>query len=310
VVKFYTLFKDEHDGELNIETEPKSENVLDIWILSRLNQLISEVTKAMDAYNLPAATRPIGAFVDDLSTWYIRRSRDRFKGDDAVDAKAAIETTGYVLLQLAKVMAPFMPFMAEQVWQKVSGNEFKDENKSVHLENWNVAGEIEEKVLEDMEKVRKVVELGLAKRDEAGIKVRQPLNQLRITNYELREEYKVLVLDEINVKEIIFSAGEGDLAVELDTEITVELKLECTKRELVRFINNMRKDADLSLGDKAIVYFESGSGEVRTVIDKYKAEILKDTLANDLVFGVGEDLEFIKEVKVNDEVVKLGIKKV
>jgi len=200
VVKFYTLFKDEHDGELNIETEPKSENVLDVWIVARLNQLISEVTKSMDTYNLPSASRPIGAFIDDLSTWYIRRSRDRFKGDDAVDAKAAMETTGYVLLQLAKVMAPFMPFMAEQVWQKVSGNEFKDENKSVHLENWNVVGVIDEKALEDMEKVRKIVELGLAKRDEAGIKVRQPLSQLRITNYELKEEYKVLVLDEINVK--------------------------------------------------------------------------------------------------------------
>lgn len=314
VVKFYTLFKEEHDGELNIISEPKIENILDQWILARLNQLISEVTKSMDAYNLPAATRPVGAFIDDLSTWYIRRSRDRFKGDDAVDAKSALETTGYVLLQVAKVMAPFMPFMAEQVWQKVSGNEFKDENKSVHLENWtesrNMEQETDDKIILEMEKVRKIVELGLAKRDEVGIKVRQPLNQLRITNYELKDEYKVLVLDEVNVKEIIFTAGEGDLMVELDTEITAELKLECSKRELVRFINNMRKDADLSIGDRAIVYFETESEEIKTVVDKFKAEILKDTLANDLVLGVSEDLVFVKDVKVNDEVVKLGIKKV
>ncbi|MDO8260104.1 MAG: DUF5915 domain-containing protein, partial [Candidatus Magasanikbacteria bacterium] len=106
------------------------------------------------------------------------------------------------------------------------------------------------------------------------------------------------------------TAGDGDLAVELDTEITAELKLECSKRELVRFINNMRKDADLSLGDKAIVYFETESAELKTVLDKFKTEILKDTLADDLVAGVAEDLEFVKEVKVNDEMIKLGIKKV
>lgn len=315
VVKFYDLFRNEYKGELNISDEPKSENVLDRWILARLYQLITEVTNAVEAYNLPAATRPIGNFIDDLSTWYIRRSRDRFKGDDVVDAKSALETTGYVLMQLSKVIAPFTPFIAEQVWQKVSGNEFKDENKSVHLESWPIARNLElgthNDILEKMEMVMKIVEMGLAKRDEAGIKVRQPLNQLKVKSQKSKVEdaYLSLIKDEVNIKEVVFVDGGDDLVVELDTEITPELKQECSKRELVRFINNLRKDANLSLGDRAIIYLATESEEIKMVVEKFKADILKDTLSDDLVLKMEDGLEFVRDVNVNGEAVKMGIRK-
>jgi isoleucyl-tRNA synthetase len=320
VYKFYEMYADKSKVESRTlpagRQESKvggSENVLDKWILARLNQLIKETTDGMDNYNLPKAARPIEDFVNDFSTWYLRRSRERFKGDDEKDKKSALQTTGYVLLELAKVMAPFMPFMAENLWQKVSGNNFRDENKSVHLEEWpkqenKKTKKQESNILEEMEVVRKIVELGLAKRDETGIKVRQPLFELRITNYELRIEYADLIKDELNVKNIKVIKGEGELSVELNTEITPELKLEGVKRELVRFINNLRKDAGMTIKDRAEIYYETESKEIKEVFEKLGTEILKDTLSDKIINDV-EDAEIKKEVKVNGEEVVLGIKK-
>ena len=135
VYKFYGLFA---EGTRPEEKEPESENILDKWILLRLNQLIKEATDSLESYNLPAGARPITDFIDDLSTWYLRRSRDRFKSDDEADKNAALKTTGHVLLQLTKIMAPYMPFSAENIWQRLTGNDFKDEEKSVHLEGWPI----------------------------------------------------------------------------------------------------------------------------------------------------------------------------
>jgi isoleucyl-tRNA synthetase len=309
VYKFYEMFA----TELKVESyKVESNNVLDQWILTRLNQLIAEITGAMDGYDLPRATRPITAFIDDLSTWYIRRSRDRFKDESKEDKKAALETTGYVLLTLSKLIAPFMPFMAENLWQRLSGNNFEDENKSVHLESWPTSHSMEHiahnNILVNMEIVRKIVELGLAKRDEAGIKVRQPLSQLSIVNCQLSDEFVDLVKDELNVKEVKCEKGEGEISVELDLELTEELKLEGVKREVVRFVNALRKDAGLSVQDKVNIYWQSEGENLKKAIGLFKAEILKDTLAVDLIQGeVGENK---KEVKVNGEGCVLGVKKV
>lgn len=291
----------------------KSDNILDKWILARLNQLINIVTEGMDNYDLPKSTRPITEFIDDLSTWYIRRSRDRFKGENKKDKEAAITTTRFVLLELSKIMAPFMPFIAEQLWQKVTGNDFKDKNKSVHLEEWpgklRIKNE-ELRVVEEMEMVRKIVELGLAERDDAGIKVRQPLNQLRIKNYELKNEYEELIKDELNVKNIKTKKGKGEIEVELDTDMTPELKQEGLKRELVRFINNMRKNASLTIKDRIVIYWESKAKEIKDAISNFQEDILKDTLADDISEGMGSDIEEKKEVKANSADVILGIKKI
>jgi isoleucyl-tRNA synthetase len=309
VVKFYSLFAIENNHKFK-EDEPSPGNVLDIWILTRFKQLKIVVTENLEKYDLPAASRPITDFIDDLSTWYIRRSRDRFKGDDKEDRDKALAVTGFVLRELAKVIAPFMPFIAEQVWQKVTGNDFKDENKSVHLELWpehGIMGTQEHKnmdIISDMEKVRKIVELGLSKRDEAGIKVRQPLSQLRIKNYELKEEYVDLVKDELNVKKVISKEGDGDICVELDIEITPELELEGVKREIVRFINVIRKEKELSIDDRVLIYYQSPSEKNNKAIEDYKDEIIKETLADDILKGETE-----KDLKINGEPFSLGVKK-
>ncbi|MFH1523271.1 MAG: isoleucine--tRNA ligase [Patescibacteria group bacterium] len=313
VYKFYSMFagKNEILSLRSASLQNDSINVLDKWILARLNELVEIVTEGMDNYDLPKATRPITEFIDDLSTWYIRRSRDRFKGSDEAEKKAALQTTGYVLQELSKLIAPFMPFMAEQIWQKVTGYDFKDEEKSVHLEGWSSKSRFkneELRIIEEMEIIRKIVELGLAERDKAGIKVRQPLNELRIKNYELIIDYEDLIKDELNVKNILNIKGKGDIEVELDTELTPELKQEGMKREIVRFVNNLRKKAGLTIKDRVVVFWESKSKDIKEVFNKYGDDIKKDTLAEEIKEGIEKSVGN-KEVMINGEGVVLGIKK-
>jgi len=306
IYKFYELYETELKDK---EAKAESANILDRWILSRLNHLIKTVTGEMDAYNLPKSTRPIEDFINDFSTWYIRRSRDRFKADNTEDKKIALVTTKYVLIELAKVMAPFMPFLAETIWQKVSGNNFKNLDNSVHLEAWPGIGEIDETLLRDMEEIRKIVELGLAARDEAGIKVRQALSEFRISNFELQAEYEDLLLEELNVKSIKSKRGEGNISVEFDTKITEELRQEGVKREIIRFVNALRKNADLSIEDKADLFWETKSEEISKVFNDFTDNIKKETLCNKINKGISEDLEQTKEVKINGEELKIGIVK-
>ena len=309
VYKFYAMYEKEgaeKSGECSL---PECENILDKWILLRLNTLIKEVTQNMNGYNIPKAVRPIDGFINDFSTWYIRRSRDRFKSDDEADKKAALHITQYVLTQLAKVMAPFMPFIAEQIWQKTTGYNFKDENKSVHLVEWPLyddpAEDEDMEILKQMEEVRKIVELGLKARDEAGIKVRQMLNEAKITNYNLKVEYRNLIADELNVKNVISKKGQGELKVELDTILTEDLKLEGIKREIVRSVNNLRKNAGLTIQDKIILSWQSDSELIKNVFAKMGEELKKDTLTEKIIKG--EDGE---EIKVNGEKIILGIEKI
>jgi len=281
-------------------------NVLDKWITARLEETKKIVTEKMDNYDLHAI-REIPVFIDDLSTWYIRRSRDRFKSEDEQDKNNALMTTKFILESLAKVMAPYTPFIAETIWQKVTGNNFKDANKSVHLESWptivNNEKTMENRILEEMETVRKIVELGLAKRDEMGIKVRQPLSELRITNYELRNEYEDLIKDELNVKSVKAKKGEGELSVGLDTKITPELKQEGVKRELVRAINNARKNTGLTIQDRAMIYYQTDSKDIKQAFETFSEDIKKDTLSDEIKIGAGD------VVKINGEEVELKVEK-
>lgn len=314
VYNFYAMYA----AESKVESyKVESKNILDQWILARLNQLIAGVTDNLEKYHLPAAARPISEFIDDLSTWYIRRSRDRFKGDDINDKEAAMATTGYVLFQLSKVIAPFMPFIAEQLWQKITGNDFKDGNKSVHLGEWPKQLSItndELRIVDDMKMVRKIVELGLAKRDEAGIKIRQPIASLKIKMQKSKckniNDYIKLIQDELNAKtaEVIYSEDDA-LLVEIDTTITGELKLEGIKRDLVRSINNLRKDAGLTIQDRAEIYWQTDDKMVREVFEKMKEEVMKDTLSTDVKDSLYAGVDLQKEVKVNDAKIILAIKK-
>lgn len=310
VYKFYEMYADANHPGLSA-TPPykggdKSANVLDQWILAKLNALVSEVTTSMNAYDLPRSVRPITEFINDLSTWYIRRSRDRFKSDDQIDKANALATTKNVLIELAKVMAPFMPFISENLWQKVTGNNFADENKSVHLEPWPHSAEASlgvPHILEQMEVVRKIVEAGLAQRDEKAIKIRQPLPYYSTDVVkELVTEFVEIIKDELNVLEIKFGANE------LGTEMTNELKTEGTKRELVRIINNLRKNAGLTIADRVTIYWQSEGVFVVKAIAELGNELMRDTLANAIVNEkTATDIE--KDMKVNEETAWLGVKK-
>ncbi|MEK7166799.1 MAG: isoleucine--tRNA ligase [Patescibacteria group bacterium] len=309
VVKFYELFM-LSDNKMSVININDKENILDVWILTRLNQLIKEVTENLEKYNLPGASRPIGEFINDLSTWYLRRSRNRFKGDDDKDKQDALTTTQYILIELSKVIAPFTPFIAEQIWQKVTGNNFKNKDKSAHLEKWpeiiNLKPDKFDNILEEMEQVRNIIEFGLAKRDEAKIKVRQPLQELRIKNYELKNDFKLLILDELNIKNIVCEKGNGAISVELDTNITHKLKLEGIKREIVRIVNAARKDAGFNLKNCTKIFYFTDSKLILDAIKIFKKEILKDTMSNDI--KKIDDITNLNNVKIDSDFLRIGIK--
>lgn len=310
VYKFYEMYA----GELKVDSSKKpSSHVLDRWIMAKLNLLINSISAELDSYHVYEAARQIPEFIDELSTWYLRRSRDRFKSDDEADKQAALATTKYVLGELAKVMAPFMPFIAENLWQKISGYNFADENKSVHLEPWPFKDETDNSVLlSEMAIVRRVVELGLAKRDEAGIKIRQMLGLVTVAiKKEIPLEYLELIKDELNVANIEFSeTNEEQIIVTLDTTITPELKAEGLKRELIRFINMLRKEGGLNLNDETDIYLSGADKELQGALADKKADILKDTLSISLNFVEAmPEVLISKEVKINEAKINLGLKK-
>jgi len=297
VLSFYQMFA----GKIDVQDadEEKVENILDQWIFARLELLKKNITQKMDNYELNSI-REIPEFIDDLSTWYVRRSRDRFKGDDAKDKLLALRTLREVLLELSKLMAPFMPFIADYLYQELT-----EANKSVHLESWPTPNEdlLDQKVLDYMVITRKVVELGLAKRAEEGIKVRQPLGGLRIMNYELSQDYLSLIRDELNVKEIKQTKGEGDLEVKLDTQLTDELKQEGLFREVVRTINQLRKKMELTIEDKVVVQYNTTDKDLKAVFEKYNQELLKNVLASEIKPTTTE----LDKIKVNDIVIGIKI---
>lgn len=277
VYSFYEMYAGDE------QASDKSSYILDQWIIMRLRELVGAVTSAMENYNLPKAMRPITDFIDDLSTWYLRRSRDRFK-EDSNDKQGALETMKYVLLELAKIMAPFTPFVAEALWQKVTKYNFTVTDKSVHLEVWPVQAKIKESILNDMMTVRKIVEMGLAKRDELKIKVRQPLGRLEVksTKLQLKDQELIdLIIDELNIKEIIFTISEAE-AVELDTTITPELKKEGMKRDIVRLVNQLRKQAEMTIEDRISLSWWSEDEVAQSVFIDLADELKRDTLSAEI----------------------------
>lgn len=245
VMKFYEPFVQSREA-----SPAKSDNVLDVWILALLENLVFHMTKSLDDFKILEAARMIRDFIGDLSQWYLRRSRDRFKGDDEEDKQKAINTLGFVLEQLSLVMAPFMPFLAEDMYQKLRT---PSSHESVHLAPWpDVVAESVGQVmsLTSMNEVRRLVSLGLEARSRAGIKVRQPLSLLTLQSDSLKshEEYLAVLMDEVNVKNIAFDTNLTEEVV-LDTHIDESLKREGEARELIRAIQDMRKEKGLLVQD-------------------------------------------------------------
>ncbi|MDQ3014441.1 MAG: isoleucine--tRNA ligase [bacterium] len=294
VFSFYAMYQ--HEEHL---AHAESKSLLDQWIIARLNEVARDVTTNLEKYELDRAARPFMDFIDDLSTWYLRRSRDRFKSDDVEDKKNALATTRYVLVELSKLMAPFMPFLAEDVYQKVKGGKPFDGaqgRESVHLENWSEVKEVNQKVIEDMAEVRKLVSIALEVRSRSNIKVRQPLAKLAIKSEKIKgnQELLDLIADEVNVKEVVVDASlQND--VDLDTTISESLKQEGNARELIRGLQELRKKMDLNPQDAILLTIDTT--EIgKSLVEQFKAEIAKTAQVKDIMFasskeGSGEFVE-------------------
>ncbi|HEY1835784.1 MAG TPA: isoleucine--tRNA ligase [Candidatus Saccharimonadales bacterium] len=311
---FFTLYADvdgwEWDGKLE---DPSAEltNPLDQWIVSRLHQLIQEVGGHMDRYDLPNALAPVLPFIDDASNWYVRRSRRRFwKSDDDDDQRNAYRTLHYVLVQLAHVMAPFTPFLAEELYQKLTGGE------SVHLRNWPEAGHIDELSLDKMVLLREAINQGLSKRAAAKIKIRQPLSKVSLEGSELEflahdapqaEFYVSMLLDELNVRKIELHPKDDALQVVLETKITPELKREGMVREVVRAVQNARKAAGLQVDDRIQLSLSTTDESLRRAITEYHDMIAAEALATKLVFD--ETFEYETSCAVDDATLTISFQK-
>ena len=267
---FFTMYAEVDAWEYNGKIADPSDNLnnpLDIWIVSRLHQLIGEVAGHMETFNMAEATRPILPFIDDASNWYVRRSRRRFwKSGDDEDKQDAYKTLHYVLVQLSKLLAPFTPFMAEEMYQKLTGEE------SVHLIDWPKKGAIDTKLVADMQKARDFITEGLAMRAKEGIKVRQPLASVTVPT--LPDEYKEVIAEELNVKEVHWGSK-----LALETKLTSSLKREGLMREIVRQVQNARKQAGLQIDDRIHLYLFSSDNEILAAIEEHKLLIANETLA-------------------------------
>ncbi len=299
---FFVLYANIDGFKPNIKYKPQATNLLDSWIVSELNILMKDVNENMEKYELNKTVRLFPKFIDNLSNWYIRRSRKRFwKSEDDGDKKVAYETLHYVLVELSKLMAPFCPFIAEEIYKNLTNEE------SVHLADFPLANEklIDEKLNEEMEKARMIITEALQMRAKAGIKVRQPLLELKFKNYDLRKELVEIIKEEVNVKNVSFDKNIRE-ELELNTEISEDLKLEGQAREAIRFIQEMRKEAGYEVDNRIIVWHAG----LKEVFEKFGDLIAKEVLANELEAGNMEKSDLEKDFVVDGESIKLQIKKV
>lgn len=273
---FFTMYAEvdgwEYNGKIHNPVEALT-NPLDIWIVSRLHQLVADVEERAEAYDLQGAVRPILPFIDDASNWYVRRSRRRFwKSEDDGDKNDAYKTLHYVLVRLAYVLAPFTPFLAEELYYNLTGDK-----ESVHLKDWLPAGDVNTIVMNEMDEVRDYVNQGLSLRAKAGLKVRQPLASVTVPKLGSAFEWEPILLDELNVKAV----KVGD-EVAIDETITPELKREGLMREVIRFVQNARKDAGLNVDDRiylSLIVKEGKAVELEKAIEEHSETIKAEALA-------------------------------
>jgi isoleucyl-tRNA synthetase len=305
---FFTLYADvddwEWDGGLD---DPSSEvtNPLDQWVVSRVHQLTQEVDTHMQGYDIPNAIKPLLDFIEDASNWYVRRSRKRFwKSGDTTDKTNAYRTLHYVLVRLSMVIAPFTPFLAEELYQKLTGGE------SVHLLDWPSTGHINEIILDEMAVVRELISVGLSQRAEAGIKVRQPLAGAQVTlpfsvTDPDRAELGAIMTEELNVKSLQCEVGSAP-SITMDTKLNDELRAEGVMRDIVRQVQNMRKAAELQVDDRIALYVDAESALAKKALERFKDVIMQETLATSWLTEAPDEA---KTLKIDGSSVAIGLQK-
>jgi isoleucyl-tRNA synthetase len=278
----------EWDGSLADPTD-KVSSVLDLWIVSRVHQVQQLVGSSMLNYDLPQALKPIMQLIDDASNWYVRRSRRRFwKSTNDDDKQQAYTTLHYVLVQMCLMMAPFTPFLSEELYRHLTGDE------SVHLCDWPDDGHVNEVLISEMATVRDLITEGLSQRAKHHIKVRQPLSvanlvlPFQITDTD-NSELKALIAEELNVKEIKSSIGEVP-SITIDTNLTDELKQEGLVKEIIRHVQQARKDANLDVDNRINLMLKTPDPDITASIAHYKHLVEEETLATLVETLTGADL--------------------
>jgi isoleucyl-tRNA synthetase len=290
--------------------EPKempevSNHVLDRWLLAELQILIREMTRELDAYHPAQAARLIAPFVDDLSNWYIRRSRKRFwKNENDEDKEGAYQTLYTVLVELSKLIAPFTPFIAEEIYRNLTslrqGSERQAGKDSVHLAAWPKVNDelIDEKLISEMILTREIITRGLQFRTEAKIKVRQPLEYM--VGPKIADVFQDIIVDELNIKEY----REGD--IKLDISITPKLKLEGEMREVIRAIQEGRKKAGFNVEDRVALGYTGKDA----VFAAHQEEIAHEVLATVVQDGELSDAEYTDTLDIEGEAFTVWLKRV
>ena len=299
----------------NLEKQKQSDNILDKWVLAKFNQVLINVTKDLEKYNITTAARTIHEFVNDLSTWYLRRSRKRRDNE-------FYSTLYFVLINTAKMIAPFTPFTAESIYQNLKTGK---DPESVHLCDFPKAEEYDNKLIDEMQFVKNTVEIGHSIRTEAGIKVRQPLGHGIASTQQPIDvpDWSVpIIQEELNVKEFSWVTGNKESAllfkkenknyqykeknnidVYLDTKITPELKNEGILRDILRSIQNLRKKAGLLPGDLANIYCYDNT----EIVKKNLENIQKNTAVKIEFQKKPVDIE--EDLKIDDQKIWLGVMK-
>lgn len=282
VVSFYEMYGGNEDAG---EAFPHMNNPLDKWIVNRLYDVRNEITNSLDKYEIDRASRPFMDLIDDLSTWYLRRSRDRFKTGDQ-DAKEALQTTRFALNYISILLAPFMPFAAEEVYGKIEGKE-----ESVHLDVWPSEESVDKELIDRMSVLRGIVTKALKVRISTGMKVKQPLQSITISNKEFEGDIDLqnILAEELNVKEVLFGSE-----LSFDTNLTPELEEEGKSREFIRAIQQLRKKSGLQPSDRVTITMTT----VPSFVVTHKEEIMETVGADDIISG---DVEGEEVVSIGDE---------
>ena len=299
---FFTMYAEVDGWEWNGSTEDPSDNLenpLDQWIVSRLHQTMSELERNMDAYNIPDALSPVLPFIDDASNWYVRRSRRRFwKSGDDQDKNDAYKTLHYVLTQSAIMLAPFTPFLSEELYHNLTGS-----TESVHLLDWPEIGAINKLVVNDMNVLRDQITQALSLRAKAGIKIRQPLASVTVPTISESVDAEAILMEELNVKSV-----EHGQEVGIDLNITTDLKEEGLFREIIRVVQNARKKAGLNVDDRIKLNL-SYEQEIEDAVNHFKVIIANETLSTDLSQNANKNYSYTEEVKVDGTPITISLEK-